>query len=76
MTRVDRFALAASLTAEGSVDALNTRDGSRLWHHALTGEIHSPPVLAGDTLSIGASSGVVSALDSHSGALRWQYRAP
>jgi outer membrane protein assembly factor BamB len=63
-------------SATGSVDALNTRDGARLWHHALTGEIHSPPVLAGDTLSIGASSGVLYAFDTHSGALRWQYPAP
>jgi outer membrane protein assembly factor BamB len=63
-------------SASGSVDALNLRDGARLWHHSLTGEMQSPPVLSGDTLSIGASSGVVSALDSHSGALRWQYPAP
>jgi eukaryotic-like serine/threonine-protein kinase len=63
-------------SATGSVDALNTRDGSRLWHHALTGEIHSLPVLAGDTLSIGASTGVLYAFDSHSGTLRWQYPAP
>jgi outer membrane protein assembly factor BamB len=63
-------------SASGSADALNLRDGSRLWHNALTGEIHSQPVLAGDTLYIGASSGVLSAFDSHHGALRWQYPAP
>jgi len=63
-------------SASGSADALNLRDGARLWHHTLAGEIHSPPVLSGDTLSIGASSGVLYAFDSHSGALRWQYPAP
>jgi outer membrane protein assembly factor BamB len=62
-------------SASGSADALTLRDGARLWHHALTGEMHSPPVLAGDTLYIGASSGVLYAFDSHSGALRWQYAA-
>lgn len=62
-------------SASGSADALTLRDGARLWHHALIGEIHSPPVLAGDTLYIGASSGVLYAFDSHSGALRWQYPA-
>jgi outer membrane protein assembly factor BamB len=63
-------------SASGSADALTLRDGAPLWHHALTGEMHSPPVLSADTLYIGASSGVLSALDSHSGALRWQYPAP
>jgi outer membrane protein assembly factor BamB len=59
----------------GRVDALNVRDGSRLWQQALTGEIRTPPVLAGDTLYIGASTGVLYAFDIHSGALRWQYSA-
>ena len=59
----------------GRVDALNIRDGSRLWHHALTGEIHNPPVLAGDTLYIGDSTEVLYAFDIHSGAIRWQYPA-
>ena len=63
-------------SASGSADALNIHDGARLWHHTLAGEIHSPPVLSGDTLSIGASRGVLYAFDSHSGALRWQYPAP
>lgn len=62
-------------SATGSVDALNIRDGSRLWHHALTGEIHTPPVLAGDTLYIGDSTEVLYAFDIHSGAIRWQYPA-
>jgi outer membrane protein assembly factor BamB len=62
-------------SATGSVDALNLRDGSRLWHHTLTGEIHTPPVLAEDTIYIGASTGVLYAFDIHSGALRWQYPA-
>ena len=62
-------------SASGSADALTLRDGARLWHHALIGEIHSPPVLAGDTLYIGASSGILYAFDGHSGALRWQYPA-
>jgi len=41
----------------------------------MTGEIHSQLVLAGDTLYVGASTGVLYALDIHSGAIRWQYPA-
>jgi outer membrane protein assembly factor BamB len=63
-------------SASGSVDALNTRDGARLWHQALSSEMHNPPVLAGASLYIGASTGVLYAFDSHSGTLRWQYPAP
>jgi outer membrane protein assembly factor BamB len=62
-------------SATGSADALNLCDGSRLWHHRMAGEIHTLPVLAGDSLYIGASTGVLYAFDSHSGALRWQYPA-
>jgi outer membrane protein assembly factor BamB len=68
--------MLAISSATGSVDAQNIHDGSRLWHHALTGEIHTPPVLAGDTLYIGASTGVLDAFDIHSGAFRWQYPVP
>jgi len=52
-------------SATGSADALNIRDGSRLWHHRMAGEIHTPPVLAGDSLYIGASTGVLYAFDQY-----------
>ncbi|GAC1350153.1 MAG: hypothetical protein NVSMB27_29940 [Ktedonobacteraceae bacterium] len=59
----------------GRVDVLNIDDGSRLWHHALAGEINYQLVLSGDTLYAGTSSGVLYALDIHNGSVLWQYPA-
>ncbi len=59
----------------GRMDALNIRDGSRLWHHAIPGEIHNQLVLARDTLYVGDSTGLLYALNIHNGAIRWHYPA-
>jgi outer membrane protein assembly factor BamB len=62
------------LTAmDGSVLALDTRDGSERWHYTTGGYCHSSPVRAGDSIIVGSADAHVYALDAATGALRWRF---
>ena len=59
--------------AGGTILALNTADGSTAWSHQLSGfPVQSRPVLAGSTLYVGSTDGVLYALDAATGTEQWQ----
>ena len=59
--------------AGGTILALNTADGSKAWSRQLSGSpVQSRPVLAGSTLYVGSTDGVLYALDAATGTEQWQ----
>ena len=76
-TIVDDTLFIASI--EGSIVALNTSDGSRLWPDILVGTadskiaIYGSTAVAEDLVYVGGYNGKVYAINSESGALRWEY---
>ena len=59
--------------AGGTILALNTADGSTAWSHQLSGSpVQSRPVLAGSTLYVGSTDGVLYALDAATGTEQWR----
>ncbi len=55
----------------GKVTAFDGADGSIAWETQLGGEIIAEPVVAGDTLVLGAADGVVLGLNIHTGSEVW-----
>ncbi len=60
-------------TAAGTVAALSRADGATLWEVELDGGAATPPVLAGDTVVVGASEGSLFGLDARTGEVRGRY---
>lgn len=56
----------------GTVHAVRTRDGTKVWTFATEGEVRSSPVVAQDAVLIGSYDTHLYALDAESGKLRWK----
>ncbi|HEX4254733.1 MAG TPA: PQQ-binding-like beta-propeller repeat protein, partial [Streptosporangiaceae bacterium] len=57
----------------GTIVALNTADGAKLWSHELSGApVRSTPVLIGSTLYVGSTDGTLYALDTATGNEQWR----
>lgn len=60
-------------TAGGGLAALALDDGAVLWETLLDGGVSTAPVLAGDTVVVGASEGSLLGIDAASGAVRTRF---
>lgn len=63
----------AYLYADDFIYALRTSDGVLLWHYIIYESFLGTPILVGDSLYIGSSSGFIYALRASNGALLWRY---
>lgn len=61
-------------TDDGVMLSLRATDGSELWRYATRGPILQPPVLVDGLLIFSNEADHVYALDSDTGAFRWQYK--
>ena len=59
------------LGAEDGTHAFRETDGSPVWTAAGTGPVRGAPAVAGGTVFVASDSGTATALDAHSGAVRW-----
>jgi outer membrane protein assembly factor BamB len=57
----------------GAVYAVRARDGSLLWSYPISGALFAAPVLAGNTIYVGATNGMVYALRADIGRIVWHY---
>ncbi|HEY8209006.1 MAG TPA: PQQ-binding-like beta-propeller repeat protein [Myxococcaceae bacterium] len=60
--------------ADGTLSALNAKDGTLQWQYDAKEELATQPVLAGDKVLVAAQSDVVLAVDAKTGKWLWQYR--
>jgi outer membrane protein assembly factor BamB len=51
-------------------------NGSTIWEHAISDEVHSSPSVRGGRIYVGTDGGYISALDSSTGVLLWSYQIP
>lgn len=65
-------ALVLATTDQGKVRALPLPSGEpEAWTFQAQADLHAAPIVVGDAIIVGASSGQVTALDASNGATRW-----
>lgn len=60
-------------TAGGALTALSLPDGEVLWEVVLDGGAPTPPVLAGETVVVGASEGSLFGIDARTGEIKTRF---